>query len=165
MVFFKKKECNTEDRAYITFTRDNYIEKRLNDQIRWYSNKSKNTQNKYKRFTIATIFLNAFIPILVVCYDIISPNLKILAIISSSLISIFTGIIYLNNYHDLWLKYRTTCENLLHEKILYETNSGKYKNAEDSLELLITTCELIMDLETKAWLNAVNTENQSSTSS
>lgn len=161
----RKVNKNIEVRTDEPINRDTYVQNRLNDQIKWYSNKSKKAQSCYKKIMISTFILNAAIPTILLFSDFISLVVKVFVTLITAIITILNGIIQLNNYQDIWLNYRTTCENLLREKILYETMSGKYKNVEDPLELLILTCEKIMDSETKEWVNYAYSENQSSTSS
>ena len=114
---------------------------------------------------ILTFILNSAIPVMLLFSDLINLPIKVFTTSCTSIISICTAILQLNSYQEIWLKYRITCENLLREKIFFETNAGKYKDTEDPLELLIITCEKIMNSETNEWISYINSENQSSTSS
>lgn len=50
---------------------------------------------------------------------------------------------------DNWVSYRLTCEALKREKILFETKSGKYKDA--SFNDFVVACEKIIADENTAW--------------
>ncbi|WP_321573634.1 DUF4231 domain-containing protein [Intestinibacter bartlettii] len=165
LIEIKRPNENIENRTDQPLNRNNYVKNRLDDQIKWYSNKSEIAQNHYKIIMTVTFILNATIPIILLFSDLINLPVKVLATSCTSIIAICTSILQLNSYQEIWLKYRITCENLLREKIFFETNTGKYKDTEDSLELLIITCEKIMDSETTEWMSYINSENQSSTSS
>ena len=69
-----------------------------------------------------TFILNATIPIILLFSDLINLPVKVLATSCTSIIAICTSILQLNSYQEIWLKYRITCENLLREKIFFETS-------------------------------------------
>ncbi|NRT90900.1 DUF4231 domain-containing protein [Clostridium beijerinckii] len=155
------KNIINEDNRTSAIDRSSYIEKRLTEQIQWYDNKSKKAQKGFKFFTICTLIFNSLIPIIVIFSDTLSFEVKIVTTSLSSIICIFSSLIQLNKYQENWLKYRTICENLIREKIFFETKCGDYKNCTDPEELLIITCENLMSNERKDWLN-INSKNRSS---
>lgn len=163
----KLKKQNQKQNRTVPITRENYIEKRLNTQIKWYSSKSRQSQKKFKIFMIFTFVLNATIPVAMLFSDINTFTLKtkIITAFCSSLVTIFSSVIQLNSYQENWLKYRAICESLLREKIFFETKCGNYKNCSDSKDLLIVTCETLMANERNEWLSLNTEKNYSSTNS
>lgn len=158
----KQKENRT-----VPITKENYIEKRLINQIKWYSSKSRQSQKSFKFFMIFTFVFNAAIPVVMLFSDINSLTLKtkIVTASCSSLVTIFSSVIQLNSYQENWLKYRAICESLLREKIFFETKCGNYQNCTDSIGLLIVTCETLMANERNEWLDLNSQKTYSSTNS
>lgn len=133
---------------------------RLNDQINWYDSKSQKYKKRYHWLTKISLCVSASIPFLI---NLIADFPYMTLIISAlSVISvILTGFESLNNYHDLWTKYRITCENLKREKIFYETKTGPYSNdaTSQALEILVHRCEEYMGNENLYW-KKLNTKKE-----
>lgn len=58
----------------------------------------------------------------------------------------------MNKYHENWIQYRSTAEILKHEKFLYLTRSGGYKNSSASFNELVERCESIISSENVDWV-------------
>ena len=107
-------------------TETEYLAQRLEDQISWYSTRSGECQNRYKALRLIEIVAASLIPLLtgmgekVSCGAWIVGGLGILIAIAAAAGSLL-------KYHENWIHYRTTCEQLKHEKYLFVTNSGPYK--------------------------------------
>lgn len=127
-----------------------YIEKRLKDQIAWYSKKSTTNQNWYKRLKY---FDNALALLIVPAsyYSCSCYWLNYFVIAAGLLISFSNFLQSINKYHENWIHYRTTAELLKHEKYLYETMSGGYKDSSNAFNLLVERCESIISSENIDW--------------
>ncbi len=97
----------------ITMAEVNPAFERLEAQLSWYDTKSMWNQKWYKRLKVAEIIAAAIIP-----FAAGFEGLGILTGILGVLIVIFIGIQSLNQYHDNWISYRSTAEQLKHEKYL-----------------------------------------------
>lgn len=132
-------------------TENDYISKRLNDQIDWYSNKSQWNQKWFKRLRILEITLAAAIPVLSINLN----NSAIIKYITASIsagITIIISIQSLYNFHEYWIEYRMVAETLKHEKYLYETTTGIYNSGQTTkLNLLIERVESIISHENINW--------------
>jgi|TARA_B100000315_G_C14540519_1_gene570646 hypothetical protein len=139
-------------------TTDAYIKDRLDDQITWYSNQSKSNQKYYKRLKIIEIVIASFIPF----FAGVGIQLKYYSItigILGLIVAISAGVIVLYKYHENWIKYRTTCEMLKHEKYLFLTKCAPY-NLEDAFCLLVSRVEILISKENTQWSEySVNTKN------
>lgn len=127
-----------------------YIEKRVNDQIGWYDKKSVYCQKMYKRMQITEIILAALIPLL----SAYSKNCVIAIVVGlfGSVIAVIESITKLNKYHENWIEYRTTCELLRYQKYLYETHSSPYNQDEETIEnLFVRNIENIISSENNKW--------------
>ncbi|HHY74088.1 MAG TPA: DUF4231 domain-containing protein [Bacillus bacterium] len=128
---------------------EQYLNERLDDQINWYDKKSIWHQKIYKRLKITQIILSAAIPFLAGYID----SIKWLAIIAGSMGVIITcieGVLSLGKHHENWIEYRSICETLRHEKYMYLTKTGIYRN-EDSFGNLVERIETIISKENVNW--------------
>ena len=151
-----KNKYRSEDNNIDNIDRDNYINKRLNNQIEWYETRSKQMKKKFSLISSIIIIVNAIIPIFVLLSEEFGLKFKVIVILLSSIASISTTMLQLFKYQELWLKYRVTSQLLIKEKISYETETNKYKNNTEALELLIVTCEEIMEKEIDKWEKMYN---------
>jgi len=86
---------------------------RLEDQIAWYDRKSQINQRYFKRIKVTEIIAAALIPFLSAikfqCSVIVIAGLGVL-------ITVLEGLLHLNQFQQNWTTYRSTCEQLRHEK-------------------------------------------------
>ncbi|RGB46799.1 DUF4231 domain-containing protein [Streptococcus gallolyticus] len=127
-----------------------YILERLDDQINWYDNKSQCHQKWYKRYKKIEILAGAIVPI---ASALNIANFKFISVVCSSLILACESLISLSNHQSHWTQYRTTAETLRHEKYMYQTQTGVYKNEDDKFALLVERCETIISSENINWAN------------
>ncbi len=119
---------------------------RLEDQLSWYDTKSMENQKWYKRLKVAEIIAAAIIP-----FAAGFEGLGILTGILGVLLVIFIGIQSLNQYHDNWISYRSTAEQLKHEKYLWLSKAGPYKDAKDPEVVLAERVESLISREHAKW--------------
>ncbi len=127
--------------------------KRLIDQLNWYDNKSINCQKLYKRWKYAQLIIAALIPVVSIASD--SPYTKWIVSIFGASIAVIEGIQHLNQFSTLWITYRSTAEMLKHEKYLFLSKAGQYRNLdrEQSLLLLSERVEEHVSAEHANWFN------------
>ena len=90
---------------------------RLEDQIKWYDKKSSSNQTWYKVCRGIVLVSAALIPL--------SANFPIVDFLPAwlgVLIVVVEGFQQLNQYHQNWTSYRSTCEALKHEKFFMGGN-------------------------------------------
>ncbi len=124
------------------------IFQRLEDQINWYNRKSTSAQHIFKRMKVIEIFAAAIIPFLA------GLSFRHVTLITGGLgvlITIFEGILHLNQYQQNWTCYRSTCESLKHEKFVYLGKAGPYANAPDPHALLAERIESLVSQEHAQW--------------
>lgn len=127
-----------------------YFQQRLDDQINWYSNKSSTNQKWYKRLK----YLDNFLALIVVPLSYYSDScwwFKYAGIAAGILIALSNFLQSMNKYHENWIQYRSTAEILKHEKFLYLTRSGGYKNSSAPFNELVERCESIISSENVDW--------------
>jgi len=134
---------------------EEYIEKRLNGQLKWYSDKSDKFQKKYKGWQMVKIIAALMIPLLIFWIEVFS-EIKYVISILGAFIAFIESYLKIYNYRELWNTYRATLEKLKREKVFFLTKTGIYKTKKDSFELFVTNCEQIMKNENTIWDNITN---------
>lgn len=127
-----------------------YLKERLDNQINWYSNKSSEVQAWYKRLK----FADNLLALLIVPISYYSDScwwFKYAGIVAGILIALSNFFQSMNKYHENWIQYRSTAEILKHEKFLYLTRSGGYKNSSAPFNELVERCESIISSENVDW--------------
>lgn len=128
---------------------DNPTLERLEDQIEWYDKKSSQNQRTYKAIKVTEIIAAAFIPF--------AAGIGLSAYLTGGLgvlVTVFEGLQHLNQYHNNWTTYRSTCEELKHEKYLWLAKAGPYKAIEDPDILLAERVESLVSREHAKWVSA-----------
>lgn len=106
---------------------------RLMNQLAWYDNKSKHAQKWYKALKYIQITLAGIIPLMVLA-DL--PFTKWLSALAGASIALIEAVQQLNQYSVLWVSYRSTAEHLKHEKYLFLSSAGPYRELQDSVKLI-----------------------------
>jgi hypothetical protein len=130
-------------------TAEEYLEQRLDDQIRWYDGRSGSAQRWFKRLRAAEIVCAAAIPVLASFAEgnaIIGPLMGILG----ALVVVLAGLLSLQQYQERWVEYRATAESLKHEKYLYLTGTDPYHGPE-AFPLLVQRVEALISKEHTNW--------------
>jgi hypothetical protein len=107
---------------------------RLEDQICWYDKKSKYCQRWYKWLKIFQVILAVGIPIV---SHLDAGIWKWVVSFSGALIAVIEAIEHMNQYSTLWVMYRSTAERLKHEKFLFLSAAGPYRDVDETERLLI----------------------------
>ena len=164
-------------------TPEEYIEQRLDDQIKWYDKKSSFNQKKHKMWQVIKIMAALFITILSLwassevnfkeAYEAVLDNLNlknngplitvshVIGILGAFIVFI-ESFIKIFDYEKLWIQYRSTAENLKREKLMFQTKSKPY-HTKEAFMILVQRCEAIMQTEVQGWIEVVSEkeENQS----
>ena len=83
------------------------------------------------------------------------PYTKYIVAIFGALIAILEGVQQLYQFHTLWTEYRSTTEHLKHEKYLFLSLSGPYRelNQDEALLLLAERIEEHISKEHAKWID------------
>ena len=127
-----------------------YLENRLEDQIKWYNKKSGKNQKMFKGMQLVTIITAACIPFLTGYLSDGAICLKYVVGALGVLVVILTGINNVYKFQENWIAYRTTCESLIHEKYLYKTGTKPY-NGNEPFNLLVQRVEMLISKENSSW--------------
>ncbi len=135
-------------------TPQEYIDQRVDSQIRWLSDKSEWNQRWFKRLRLWELILAALIPFLA-AYVEEHLYFRLGVALAGVIIAVMAGVIALYRFQELWIEYRTTAESLRREKILFETNVDPYK-VDDSFQRFVMRIEGILGAENSHWAEATN---------
>lgn len=125
-----------------------YLQDRVEVQIKWYDDNSNSNQCWFKTLRFIEIVSAAMIPFIAGYIDSIQYGTVIIGFLGV-LIAICAGMASLNKYQENWLIYRTTCEALTHEKILFTTGTKPYDG--DAFNQFVERVESLLSKENKLW--------------
>lgn len=129
---------------------DTYITNRIDHQIKWYSDRSRENQRWYKYLRLFEICSAASIPFLVGYVDHDDSGFKIAIGILGATVAVIAGILGLFQLQEHWVEYRTTCESLKHEKHLFLTATQPY-DIDNPFPLLVQRVESLISKENSTW--------------
>jgi len=121
---------------------------RLAEQIAWYDRRSMYCQRCFKGLKTGVILAAAVVPF---SAGMGAPSFWTGGL--GVLIVLFEGLQQLNQYHDHWIGFRSTCEALKHEKHLYQAQAGPYAAAQNSHALLAERIESLISQEHAKWVS------------
>ncbi|MBU1854383.1 MAG: DUF4231 domain-containing protein [Nanoarchaeota archaeon] len=133
---------------------DKYVKNRYEDQVKWYDKKSVHNQRLAKRYQITIIILSAITPVLAAL------EFKWPTIISAALVTAAASILKYCKYEDHWHNYRTTCETLKKEKIMYESEICPYETSTDKMKVFIERAEALISKENTVWTEIISKDKQ-----
>lgn len=130
---------------------DVYLKGRVDDQITYYENAASRAKRWHIFYQVAIILLGLAVPVVVNLPNEVFPGnpkaIQIIVTVMSLMLASFTGIANFRKYGELWLTYRATEESLKHEKYLWLTDSGRYRNASESFPEFVEQVEAIISSE------------------
>lgn len=132
-------------------TEEEYLNERVKGQIEWYSKESQRNQFWFKSIRFVEIVAAAVIPFLsglgdgVTLYQYLIGFLGMAVAVAAATTALF-------KYQENWIEYRTTAEQLKHEKYLFLTSARPYDTADNFL-LFVERVEALISKENSAWAN------------
>ena len=132
-------------------TRD-YIRKRVMAELAFYDKRSDECKQSYLCCMTISIILGALVPIVSVVSDGSTLTRFFTAFLGSGVTAV-NAYLALHNSKDLWISYRSTCEELLRTLYFYFTSVGIFSRGSqnDKDARLIETCEGILSHEFMSW--------------
>ncbi|MGN0348741.1 MAG: DUF4231 domain-containing protein [Roseburia sp.] len=138
---------------------EEYIKTRVDCQIEWYEKKACACRKKYMTSQTVEIILAALIPLLSAYAD----DFKMIGFIVGvfgAAIAIIKALSKLYKWPENWIGYRTACDLLRYQKILFETHSAPYNYKPESIEnIFVHNVEQIISSEHNQW-KSLNLDQQ-----
>ena len=129
---------------------EEYLKKRLEDQINWYDTKAAWNQKWFKRLQAIAILAAACITF---SSGYVSDELawiKIAIGVLGLIVAAISAYLTLYRFQENWIEYRTTCESLKHEKFIYLTKTSPYEG-DNAFPLLVERVETLISKEHTNW--------------
>lgn len=142
-----------------------YIADRLDNQIAWYDRKSLSNQHWYKGLRLLQVFAAALIPFLTAYLPPDKSTTQLLVGLLGVAIAVVTAVLDLWRCQEHWIQYRTTCESLKKEKVLFLTASEPYSgDTPTNFRLLVHRAETLISRENSNWAEHVRQPRKESDS-
>jgi hypothetical protein len=106
---------------------------RLTHELGWYDARSQRNQHTYKRLKLAQLVLAVLIPVLSLAAGDAG---RLLCALAGATIALLEGMQQMNQYATLWVSYRATAEHLKHEKFLFLSGAGPYRDLAEQPRLV-----------------------------
>jgi hypothetical protein len=133
-----------------------YIATRLDDQINWYSTKSSYCQIRHKALRITEVISAALIPFLSGIGSEIPYNSWIIGTLGA-LIAVCAASSGIFKFHENWIQYRATSEQLKHEKYLFLARATPYSDP-DAFVVLVHRIEGLISKENSTWTQTIKSQ-------
>jgi hypothetical protein len=130
---------------------------RLEDQSNWYERKSSSNQHFYKWLKLLEIVLAASIPVVATA----NASRTVLAVLGA-LVVVLEGVQHLFQFHANWIAYRSTAEQLTHERFLYTAHAGPYAGSNRDM-VLARRVEGLVSQEHARWTSTQAEEQAAET--
>jgi hypothetical protein len=140
--------------ARVNMTPEEYLEARLDQQIHWYSAKSRSNQIWFRVLRLIEIAFASASPFLVNQITADTAALKIIVGSMGVCVAVIAGIVSLYRFQENWIEYRATAESLKHEKFLFLTKSPPYEG-ENSFHAFVSNVESLISKENTNWSGAL----------
>ncbi|MBK6731448.1 MAG: DUF4231 domain-containing protein [Bacteroidetes bacterium] len=129
-----------------------YLEQRIDNQIKWHSSKSRQYKKAFQSLQLAQIFLGISIPF---CSILIKDPLVLKIVVGAlgMLIALIAGLIALFKFQENWVNNRRTSEFLKNEKYLFLTKATPYDGQNAFSDFVVRSEQIMMD-ENQSWVKS-----------
>jgi Protein of unknown function (DUF4231) len=130
-----------------------YLADRVDNQIDWYSRKSSAAQSRHKQLRMTEVVAAAAIPLLSGMGERVPGGPWIIGILGAC-VAIAAATSGIFKYHENWIQYRATSEQLKHEKYLFLARVTPYGES-DAFQVLVQRIEGLISKENSTWTQTV----------
>ncbi len=117
-------------------------------EIDWYDRRATRARIAYCTIKLVQVLLAAFVP---VAAGFSAPKLVTGSL--GGMIVVLEGVQQLFRFHENWVRYRQTCEDMTREKYLYAAGAGDYARSPRPRRLLAERIEALASREAHQWVN------------
>ncbi|MEB3199214.1 MAG: DUF4231 domain-containing protein [Synechococcaceae cyanobacterium] len=136
-----------------------YLAERVDRQLVWLSQASRDNKDAYRRCRLLSIGLGALIAVLSPYAGRpgpLQPWIPPLLQLCGAGVAIAGSLLVLNRHQENWLRYRSLKETLEREKMLFLTGSSEAYRQPDALQRFVRHAEAIMAEERDRWVQETN---------
>ena len=136
-----------------------YLNHRVEDQLSYYSAKSRQNKNNYLLLKISQLIAAALLPFFSIFLAQPDSNIKYVVAFLGTLVTILEGVLAVGKYHEKWVTYRGTAETLKQEKFLFLMQAGSYAGP-GAIERFVNRVEFVLGKENSGWQQMIVKENK-----
>jgi Protein of unknown function (DUF4231) len=125
------------------------VEQRAADLFTWYNDHAEYSRLWYLTVKVIQLVLAAGVPVAASVHAPVGLTGSL-----GAAIVVLEGAQQLFQWHDNWIRYRTTASALASQRMLYETRAADYASATSPSALLATRVEGLAAAETASWAKA-----------
>jgi len=111
---------------------EKYKKERYDDQLKWYTNQASNNKKKYYILQVIIIVLSSVVTLSVATgmhfEEMVIWNFTSLFV--SALVVLFTSLQKIFRFHENWVEYRSTEEQMKKERSFFEFKCGDYSDSQ-----------------------------------
>jgi hypothetical protein len=137
----------------------NYIDDRVEDQLKYYSRKGGQNKKYYLGLKISQLIAAALLPFVSVFISVEHDWAKYVVAFLGTLVTILEGVLAVGKYHEKWIMYRSAGEALKQEKFLFLMQAGNYTGADAAMQF-VNRIELILGKENSGWQQMIVKEKE-----
>jgi hypothetical protein len=150
-----------EDNAsgVLPMTPHEYVQERVEQYQGWYDRKAVMMKSRYLRMRAFSVVGGGLVPVLINVpseYTLFgAPVVQLVVTIVSLLVVIAVSLESVFHYREQWKNYRSTEQLLGHEKFLFRSRVGRYRELKDdeAFRLFVERIEEAISIENAATLN------------
>lgn len=130
-----------------------YLEKRYRNQLGWYSHKASVNKRCYHRYQVSIALLAAITTITIALgmYDGDSIAWRVVSLSASAAVAALTALQRVFRFHENWIEYRTTAEDLKKEQYYHSFRCGDYAVTQAPDQLFIERVEAVISQQNTRW--------------
>ena len=130
-----------------------YTVDRFDDQLKWYSSKAAINKKWYRGYQIAIATLSALTTVTIALgmHESDGNAWHIASLVGSAAVAALAGLQKAFRFHENWVEYRTTAEQLKKERYYYEFRCGEYSTTESVDRLFVERVEALISRQHTLW--------------
>lgn len=128
---------------------------RLEDQLKWYHEKSSHNKRWFQSLKVAQIVVAAAIPTVAA----VGASAGVAGALGAVVV-VLEGLQQLFQFQQNWIAFRSTAELLKHEKYLFLASAGPYSQGDRREALLAERVEALVSQEHSSWADTQRTATE-----
>ena len=143
-----------------------YIQDRVEQYQKWYDKKAASCKSRYLQMRAFSVVGGGMVPVLINVgsqYRLFgAPIVQIVVTIISLMVVICVSMESVFHYREQWKNYRSTEQLLGHERFLFQSRVGRYRNLSDpeAFSLFVERVEEAIAIENSSTLNVMTMANE-----
>ena len=133
---------------------DSYVQRRYEDQIRWYDGKAASNKRRYYIFQSLVVCVSAGAT-MTIALGVYFEDTRWIRLAALGMTTVVTALVSLQKvfrFQEQWIEYRTTAETLKKEKPMYDAQIGEYEHADSPERMFVGRVENCISTQNTKWV-------------